>query len=408
MFHYFVSPKADSDGNYQAEQHVKMEVEDTNLLSLALTPHPESVQSSGCGAADAESEINKAQAAMQADKNHQTKHKAGVNQLGTYFHTPPTAPAAAVLGVQGVEFKGSTISLTNVVDSLLANSKVEGSSTKVVTAAAVLEDVFQNLEVDEFEALADQCKNHALANEYTQWLRQTGAVEDDYEFMSEEGDPLEDCKDFILWLIDDKLKTSSSQHYVDPAAATAAGKEAASATTTTPSQITADAAKAPLQQETEQETTPATHLAPERDAPATPTQATQQHMDEARSQQTQQVPNQLSTAKPAAVPTVTAAPPDEPAPAAATLKHADGEAAKTGKAKHQLLSQPQNLQQQQQQSQQLQKHLNSKCRKKQFHPFSQSRQMMEQPQVRHSRLFSQQQHQQLSQQLQRQNCSKSR
>lgn len=64
------------------------------------------------------------------------------------------------------------------------------------------------------DSLCEQAKKHHQIKEYETSLRQQGWLDDDWKFCSEEGDPLEDLKDFIRFLVP---KETPSANDVSPA-----------------------------------------------------------------------------------------------------------------------------------------------------------------------------------------------
>ena len=62
-----------------------------------------------------------------------------------------------------------------------------------------VEEHCNSLEPSQFEALVLQAQKHPQADDYTKFAKQQYMFEEDYVFCSEEGDPLEDIKDFVLW-----------------------------------------------------------------------------------------------------------------------------------------------------------------------------------------------------------------
>ncbi len=90
--------------------------------------------------------------------------------------------------------RGDQISLGNMVDHFLSLPNQADRNTCV-------ERLVEELNVNEFGIVLEQAKTHARINEYINETIGQEMPDDDWQFGCEKGDPIEDLKSFLEWLV---------------------------------------------------------------------------------------------------------------------------------------------------------------------------------------------------------------
>ena len=92
------------------------------------------------------------------------------------------------------------VSFNNVMKNLYVKiaeqGKMEDSEIE-----AFLDDLLDSLSDDHVDNLLQQSAKHESITQYIQFVKLVHGVDDDWIYVGEDGDPLEDFKDFVRWLV---------------------------------------------------------------------------------------------------------------------------------------------------------------------------------------------------------------